>query len=530
MTTSEKLTDISCDVAIVGGGLAGMTLALQLKRASPGLDIVVLERNSFPPPAAAHKVGESTVEIGAHYLSNVLGLETLLETTQLRKFGLRFFFGAGKHRDLAAADELGASDFLPIISYQLDRGRLEADLAALLLTNGVRLLTGCLVRQVALASAAGLHEIKVSQAQESWALKCRWLVDAASRFGLLKRHMGLQKPSPHDINAAWCRLDTSIDIDSWSEKSAWRDRCNGVPRRLSTNHLMGSGYWAWIIPLVDGRTSIGLVADSGQYPLDSYNNFDKLLSWLSAEQPLLAENLAASRESLMDFKFLRHFSHDSKKVWSGDRWAMTGESGVFADPYYSPGTDFIAISNTFICHLITQERTQALCQFHAGIYQNMYKSFFSSTMSLYLQQYPGFGDTRLMVLKSTWDYAYYWLVLAWLFFRGVMTDIAFIQSIEPELGKIRLLNESLQAAFRLRAARKYNAPGQGRFFDQVEIPILADSNAQLLRPTGNLKREFKENCNRLEALAQQLLDILEQKTSGSHGQNSLLGDLSSRLD
>jgi len=121
-----------CDVAIISGGLAGLTLALQLERNSPGLGVVVLERNYLPPPATAHKVGESTVEIGAHYLSHTLGLKSLLESTQLRKFGLKFFFGGGNHDDLAKADELGASDFLPVISYQLDRGRLEGDLAALL--------------------------------------------------------------------------------------------------------------------------------------------------------------------------------------------------------------------------------------------------------------------------------------------------------------------------------------------------------------------------------------------------------------
>ena len=55
-----------CDVAIIGGGLAGLTLALQLNRQMPELGIEIFERNKLPPPAAAHKVGEATVEIGAH--------------------------------------------------------------------------------------------------------------------------------------------------------------------------------------------------------------------------------------------------------------------------------------------------------------------------------------------------------------------------------------------------------------------------------------------------------------------------------
>jgi 2-polyprenyl-6-methoxyphenol hydroxylase-like FAD-dependent oxidoreductase len=57
---------IDYDVAIIGGGLAGLTLAAQLQQENEDLSIAVLERSTLPPPAAAHKVGESTVEIGAH--------------------------------------------------------------------------------------------------------------------------------------------------------------------------------------------------------------------------------------------------------------------------------------------------------------------------------------------------------------------------------------------------------------------------------------------------------------------------------
>ena len=90
MDEVSPATDV--DVLILGGGLAGLTLALQLRRQQPSLSVTVVERRSHPVREAAHKVGESTVEIGAHYFAEVLGLREHLESAQIRKYGLRYFF------------------------------------------------------------------------------------------------------------------------------------------------------------------------------------------------------------------------------------------------------------------------------------------------------------------------------------------------------------------------------------------------------------------------------------------------------
>ena len=95
LQTQRIQSDMSSDqydVAILGGGMAGLTLALQIKKDRPTTKIVVIEKQNHPVPEAAHKVGESTVEIASRYLRDVLELEEHLQTQQLRKFGLRMFF------------------------------------------------------------------------------------------------------------------------------------------------------------------------------------------------------------------------------------------------------------------------------------------------------------------------------------------------------------------------------------------------------------------------------------------------------
>jgi NADPH-dependent 2,4-dienoyl-CoA reductase/sulfur reductase-like enzyme len=79
MTTAQH-----SDLLIMGGGLAGLSLAIQLRRELPALSVRVLERNRHPVPEAAFKVGESTVEIGAHYFDTVLGLKQHLDECQIR--------------------------------------------------------------------------------------------------------------------------------------------------------------------------------------------------------------------------------------------------------------------------------------------------------------------------------------------------------------------------------------------------------------------------------------------------------------
>ena len=137
------------DVVICGGGLAGLTLARQLRLEVPAAAVLVLERTTRPLPDACHKVGESTIELGAHYLAHTLGLEAYLRREHILKNGLRFF-GGDTAGTFGERPEIGPSEPPVIPAFQLDRGKLERDLRAMVEAEGVTLVEGAMVEAVAL--------------------------------------------------------------------------------------------------------------------------------------------------------------------------------------------------------------------------------------------------------------------------------------------------------------------------------------------------------------------------------------------
>jgi flavin-dependent dehydrogenase len=499
-------TNTDSDVIILGGGLAGLTLSLQLKLQLPDLRVTVLERRSHPVPHAAHKVGESSVEIGAHYFEKVLGLKAHLDSAQLKKFGFRFFFSDGK-RDLEKVTELGASMVLPTPSYQLDRGIFENALAEIAQEKGVIFIDGAMIKTFDLAQENKDHTVRYEKEGQSHCLSATWLVDASGRAGLIKRRLGLAELNDHDANAVWFRMSERIDINDWVKDEAWLDRCSPRNRWLSTNHLVGEGYWAWLIPLASGSHSVGIVADAKLHPIEQINSFDKAMVWFKTHQPRLYEALDKQRDKLQDFAFFKRFSYGCKKVFSGSgRWALTGEAGLFLDPFYSPGSDFIAIANTYITELIATDRAKGATAIKADIFEQIYFSLYENMLTLYTGQYKLFGDPEVMPVKVIWDYTYYWGVMCQLFFQNKLIDVSTMARMRGKLANIQKINQEMQA-FLLswhEVSEQRNPP---KMLDQASLPWFAKLNKGLrdeLTHDEFLQR-MDDNLKQLDSLASEIV-------------------------
>ncbi|WP_133500237.1 NAD(P)/FAD-dependent oxidoreductase [Cognatilysobacter terrigena] len=519
------------DVVILGGGLAGLTLALQLVRRDPSLRITVLERHRHPVREGAFKVGESTVEIGAHYFSHVLGLREHLDTEQIRKFGFRFFFSDGQS-EIDRCTELGVSRLLPTTSWQIDRGRFENFLTEHARENGIDVRDGAIVRNIELSSDGTLHGVRYECDGVTHELSARWVVDASGRAGLIKRKLDLAQTNDHNANSAWWRVSGLLDPRDWSSDPDWLGRCTPPDRWRSTNHMCGEGYWFWLIPLSSNQHSLGIVCDGDLHPLETMNTHAKAMAWLHRHQPRVAAMLEAGGHELQDFMFMRHFSHGAKQVFSGDRWALTGEAGVFLDPFYSPGSDFIAIANTYITEMIAADRAGKPITAMASLYQQLYFSFYENTLTLYQDQYRLFGDAQVMPLKVIWDYTYYWSLLAPLFFSGYLTSTPVLGQLRTLFGEARTLNLGMQSLLRrwgeLNAERGDTAPLDGRLLDQYRIPWFHELNRQLvdtLEPDAFIAR-MRTDVARMHDLAAEMLAHArrEHPGLGDAGLELVLGD------
>ena len=270
---------------------------------------------------------------------------------------------------------------------------------------------------------------------------------------------------------------------------------------------MGAGYWVWLIPLSSGSHSVGIVADPRWHALDRMNTFERAMDWLQEFQPRLFTELDGKRDQLQDFAFFKRFSYDCDQVFSDQRWAMAGESGRFLDPFYSPGSDFIAIGNTYITDLVVRDHAGKSIAAHAQIYEQIFRSFYDNTLALYVDQYGIFGDPEVLPLKVFWDYTYYWGVLARLYYQGGLTDLLALQHLRDELGSMQQLNVAMQGFVRelCQHSRKRN---HAILLDQASLPWFVELNRSLNdRVEGDQFRSVLQAANRqLRQLATQILE------------------------
>lgn len=490
------------DVTIIGAGLAGLTLALQLRNENADISITIIEKRNGKAPESAHKVGESTVELGTYYLREVIGLKEYLIKNHLPKIGLRFFISPQNKESIENRLEIGASGKLPAPSHQIDRGIFENDLIDLVQQKGIKYIDNAKVKDAEI-NRRGHHKIYYNSDKKKYELESKWIVDTSGRGFFLKKKLDLKKELNHKISSAWFRLDGVIDVNEWSTDEEWKSFLSPGIRKLGTCHLMDTGYWVWIIPLVNDKTSIGIVADPRYHKLDTFNSYEKALNWLSINEPQAYKEIKKHDFEVMDFKALKHFAYDAKKYYSNQRWATTGEAGSFLDPFYSPGTDLIALNNTFVADLILKDFANEDIMMPTMLYDITYNELIKNWAPIYTDKYSLFGNTQIMIIKIFWDWAVYWTFPSLIFINKGYTNIETLKYLftqkDSTFPKVAALGLNMQNFF--MDWNKYKPNERTDYIDYMKMDCVQ-------KMQDDLTKHF--NQEELKSLTDHNILLLEQ--------------------
>jgi flavin-dependent dehydrogenase len=488
------------DVVICGGGLAGATLARQLKLSYPDITVIMLDRQQYPVPEAGFKVGESTVEIAGFYLSEIIKLESYLEQKHIPKQGLRYFWNSFQ-KNFGDRPEVGLSNYTPCKSYQIDRGIFENDLFQMNTELGLMILDGVQVIDIVLNVNPGeWHEVSfIDKFAAEKRVQGRWVIDAMGRLRFLQSKLGLKKEFKEEFNAVWFRVKGRLDVEDFVpvSESDWHLRVPNRQRYNSTNHLMGKGYWIWLIPLCSGNTSIGIVTSGEYHDFSTTDTLSKSIEWLKKHDPFLANQIHGAE--FLDFGSIRNYNYSSKQIFSTDRWACIGEAAIFSDPFYSPGSNFIGFENTIITSLIGDDYQKQLCEKRVKFYNEFILSQNDWLDYNLHTAYSYFGNPLIMSLAFLWDTAVGWGIATPQMFNSIylneeMTNIT--RNATSNFYALALQVKNLFKQWEVKICNRYTF----KFIDYYQIPFIKEIYSRSLINGKSCQEVFEDHLFTMEKL------------------------------
>lgn len=498
------------DVAILGGGMVGNLLARQLSLDLPGKRIAVFERKA----EYTYNIGESSVEIASNYFIRRLKLSSYMYDRHTPKNGLRFFFDSeNKNTPLHEMSEIGSTGLPYFPAFQIDRSRLEADLAEMNARTGIEMHLGTRVEDLELGEGGASHRFRAVSERGTEEYESRWVVDATGRHRMIARQKDLHIPETQLTNASiWCWFEGVADIDALDPEE-FRARINYSARKLSTVHFLYRGYWIWFIPLREGVTSVGVVCEKKYYDR-KYCTKEGFLEFLRQHKAVasLIENVKPIE--VQDFPQL---AYGVKQFYSENRWGLVGESSAFPDPYYSPGADFISLGNCFIGDLIVRDfNGEGEPQLFKRL--NLYNDFMhfrvGAALQIYTDQYSVFGSYEVNKLKWDFDIGCYYNLWVSAFLhdehldeRELERQLASKDAVLAALGNFARLFRKVDD--HLTAQGQYYRLNRGQFSNGQDCLGFAMSVTKK-RSTKEVLKKTEEIFNTVHHRA---LDLLEDAKS-----------------
>ncbi|WP_013334441.1 NAD(P)/FAD-dependent oxidoreductase [Gloeothece verrucosa] len=450
------------DVIIMGAGLAGLCQARHLKLNIPNIKIALIDfRPEDRDPVKDLKIGESTVEIAALFLSKDLGLHEYLIENHLPKHGLNFHWPKNPQKTDTINDyfHIWTNRNLPLPSFQINRSKLERDLLKMNKEMGITFIQGRVI-DVELTAGEALNIVKVKIGETYQELSAKHLVDAAGRKFIIGQKTDNLLFGPENLlglnnGSAWMRIK---NVDRTIFHSGYDPLNSSASHYYGTNHFFGEGYWIWMIPIDKDpmEVSIGIVHHHHKLPGELIKNPEKFLEFLKANQTVLYNFIQSGEQE--DFNYWPRIAHRSKMMFSPDNWYVIGDAAYILDAFYSYGSSTIAIAVESVTEIIRAKLAQEPdAEQKRAAYNDFNLSFAHSVNTLYRGHDNQLGNASVMSWRVYFEYMWWFGLQVPMYIGKWHLDLTYIPIFLKALnGSIDSLMLDLCKQFNQLAEEKAN--------------------------------------------------------------------------
>jgi flavin-dependent dehydrogenase len=309
---NASMRDEHVDVAIIGAGPAGAVAAALLRR--KGRSVLVLERQHFP----RFSIGESLLPQSMAYLEEAGMLQAVVEAGFQYKNGAQFVW----------RDQATSYDFRDKHSpgwgttFQVERAKFDHLLIQCAAQQGAEVRFGHTVLAMHPGDAPVL-EVEDESAQR-YDVHARFVLDASGFGRVLPRLLNLEAPTGLPTRAAiFSHVRDGLALDEFDRNKI-----------CVATHPEHRDVWFWMIPLAEGRSSVGCVADAAFHDIPEAEREARLRT-LIREEPTL-NRLIGDAPFLMPVRQIGGYSANVERL-HGDGYALLGNAGEFLDPVFSSG-------------------------------------------------------------------------------------------------------------------------------------------------------------------------------------------------
>jgi len=322
-------TDIhEVDVAIVGGGPTGCTVASLLRKYNPNLRVIILEKAKFP----REHVGESQLP-GISAILDEMGVWDKVEAANFPiKLGGSYTWG--KDAEAWDFDFYPAEEFTDeprpgkyegqrkFTAFQVERDRYDEILLRHAESLGTEVREETMVREV-MTEGDTITGLKLDSGE---VIRARHYVDGSGHVAILRKALGVESEAPTNLR--------NVAFWDYYDNAKWAVEIGIGGTRVQVRSLPYG--WIWFIPLGPSRASVGFICPSEYYKESGLTPKELYLKAVSEQKEISALLKDAKSDTGGNVLTTKNWSHLANRL-TGDNWWICGEAAGFADPILAAG-------------------------------------------------------------------------------------------------------------------------------------------------------------------------------------------------